>query len=103
MASKGETGHRGEEEIATQFPEIDQLLASEDFNRINKSFMTAYDALEKMSKERGGIGKSSRSQEAKKAMKAIERVMDLFRYLLRLKYEVSSGEGGGDSPPRGKK
>lgn len=83
----------------SQFPEIEKLLETEDFEPINRSFRAAYEKLDKMSKGRGGLGKASKSEGARKAMKAIERVMDLFRYLLKMKYET----GSGDSAPQGKK
>lgn len=85
--------------VATQFPEIERLLETEEFDKINKSFTAAYEALEKISKGRGGVGGSSRNQAARKGMKAIERVMDLLRELLRLKYQIK----GGESPPHIKK
>lgn len=86
-----------ETNIASQFPEIDRLLETEDFDRINKTFTAAYEELEKASKARGGLGKS---RDAKKAMKAIERVMDLLRDLLKLKYQLMEGEG---LTPQGKR
>lgn len=75
----------------TQFPEIEKLIETEDFDKINKSFTSAYEELEKVSKGKG-MGKT---QEARKAMKAIERVMDLLRDLLKLKYKMM--EGGAES------
>ena len=79
-----------------QFPEIEKLIESEDFDRINKSFTSAYEELERVSKGKGGMGKS---RDAKKAMKAIERVMDLLRELLKMKYQIQQqgpgGTGGG--------
>jgi hypothetical protein len=86
--------------ITQQFPEIDRLLETEDFNRINKEFTTIYEELEKATKGSGGLGKSSKTQEARKAMKAIERVMDLLRDLLKLKYQM---EKGGVPTPQRKK
>lgn len=78
---------------ATQFPEIERLIESEDFSHINHAFTQAYEELEKVGKGRGGMGKS---QEARKAMKAIERVMDLLRELLKVKYQMM--ETGEKSP-----
>ena len=86
-----------EAKSATQFPEIERLIETEDFDRINKNFTAAYEKLEKIAKGRGGLGKS---RDAKKAMKAIERVMDLLRELLKLKYQmIETGALG----PQGKK
>src|SRR5262245_29476245 len=75
-------------QAAKQFPEIEKLIESEDFDRINKSFTAAYEELERTSKAKGGLGKS---RDAKRAMKAIERVMDLLRELLKLKYQIQEG------------
>jgi hypothetical protein len=82
-----------QDETVAQFPEIEKLIDSEDFSKINQSLTAAYEELEKVSKARGGMGKS---RDAKKAMKAIERVMDLLRELLKVKYRLS--EGGAPTP-----
>ena len=81
---------------AAQFPEITRLLQTEQFDKVNRNFTAAYDTLEKMSKMKG-LGKSA---DAKRGMKAIERVMDLLRELLRKKYQ---GSGKGESTPQGEK
>ncbi len=70
---------------ALLFPEIEKIIQSEDFTKLNKSFTAAYEALEKISKGQG-LGKS---RDALKAMKAIERVMDLLRELLKFKYQMA--------------
>ncbi len=85
------------EEFAVHFPAIEKLLQTEDFDRINRNFTVAYEALEKVGKGKGGLGKT---REARKAMKAIERVMDLFRELLKKKYEALAAEV---APPQPKK
>lgn len=86
---------------AGQFPEIEKLVESEDFSKINQSFTSAYDELEKLSKAKGGLGKS---RDAKKAMKAIERVMDLLRELLKLKYQLADSKtAAGASGPQSKR
>ncbi len=77
-----------QEALAAQFPSIERLIETEDFDGINKSFTASYEALEKISKGSGGLG---RSREARKAMRAIERVMDLLRDLLRLKHQTVEG------------
>lgn len=81
-----------ERQVIAQFPEIERLIESEDFDRINKSFTAAYEELERQTKSAGGLGKS---RDAKKAMKALERVMDLLRELLKMKYQIQSGTTGG--------
>ncbi len=78
-----------ERQATAQFPEIERLVETEDFDRINKSFTAAYEELERLTKAKGGMGKS---RDAKKAMKAIERVMDLLRELLKVKYQIQQSE-----------
>jgi len=77
-----------ERQAIAQFPEIEKLVESEDFDRINRSFTAAYEELERVGKSSGGMGKS---RDAKKAMKALERVMDLLRELLKVKYQIQNG------------
>ncbi len=89
-----------EVKIASQFPEIERLLETEDFDKINKTLTTTYEELEKAMKGRGGIGKS---RDAKKAMRAIERVMDLLKELLKVKYQLMDAAGGGGLGPQRKK
>jgi len=90
-----------ENAVLHQFPEIEKLIESEDFDKINQSFTASYEELEKLTKAKGGFGKS---KDAKKAMKAIERVMDLLRDLLKLKYQMmEAGVLGGAPSPQGKK
>ncbi len=79
------------------FPEIERLIQTEEFETVNKGFSTIYDSLEKIAKGRGGMGKT---RDARKAMKSIERVMDLIRDLLKLKYQLNQT---GVAPPQGKK
>ena len=84
------------QESMGQFPEIEKLIESEDFTKINQSLTSVYEELEKASKTRGGMGKS---RDAKKAMKAIENVMDLLRELLKVKYRLIEG-GNPQSPSK---
>jgi len=67
------------------YPEIERLIDTEDFSEVNKQFQAAYDKLEDVAKHKRGL---KRSREAKKAMKAIELTMDLFRELLTIKYRL---------------
>jgi hypothetical protein len=61
---------------------------------VNESFGKAYEELQKVSKAKSGLGKG---KSAKKAMKAYELTMDLFKNLLKLKYQMievlEKGEG----------
>ncbi len=67
------------------YPEIERLIDTEDFAEINEKFKEAYEKLEEVSKHKRGLKKS---RDAKKAMRAIELVMDLFRELLTIKYRL---------------
>ncbi len=67
------------------YPEIERLIDTEDFSDVNKQFQDAYDKLEEIAKHKRGLKKS---REAKKAMKAIELTMELFRELLTIKYRL---------------
>ena len=67
------------------YPHVEKLIDSEDFGQINAAFKNAYEKLEKMSKEKGGLRKSG---EAKKAMKAIEKALELLKELLKMKYRL---------------
>lgn len=79
------------EAFTPRYPAIEQLVDSEDFDRLNKSYGEAYGELERISKQKG-LGKA---REAKKAMKSLERVMDLLKYLLKLKYQYMEAKSGG--------
>jgi len=80
---------QSEESFRFHYPAIEQLVDSEDFDAINQNYTQAYERLETISKQNG----MGRAREAKKAMKALERVMDLLKHLLRLKYEYLETQG----------
>lgn len=67
------------------YPAIEHLIDTEDFSEINVRFKEAYDKLEEVYKHKRGLKKS---RDAKKGMKAIELVMELFRELLTIKYKL---------------
>jgi len=67
------------------YPEIERLIETEDFTDINEIFKNAYEKLDEVAKHKRGLKKS---RDARKAMKAIELVMDLFRELLTIKYRL---------------
>lgn len=75
----------GRDEQVSGYPRIEKLLDSEDFEPLNKSFTQSYEELEKISRQKAGLNKS---KQAKKAMRAYQLVMDLFKELLRLKYDM---------------
>ncbi len=91
------TEEEAEKRVVSQFPSIEALLECEDFSKVNKNFAEVHEALEKINRSRGGLGKST---DVRKALKAIERVMDLLRELLKIKYQMNSSPG--DSHPQKK-
>jgi hypothetical protein len=87
------------EAIRPRYPAIEKLIDTEDFDLINKNYGRAYEELEKFSKQKG-LGTAS---NAKKAMKALEKVMDLLKYLLKLKYQyMAAQEKSGEESPQKK-
>jgi hypothetical protein len=85
-----------------RYPAIEKLIDSEDFDALNADFAQAYSELEKISKQKG-LGKA---RDARKAMKSLEKVMDLLKDLLKLKYQYMESQGestqDGDNNPRKK-
>lgn len=67
------------------YPHIERLIDSEDFSKVNTAFESAYHTLEKLSEDKRGLKKS---RDASKGMKAIERVTQLLRELLEIKYRM---------------
>lgn len=67
------------------YPFVEKLIDSEDFDNVNRAFKEAYENLEKIAKEKGGVKKSG---EAKKAMRALEKCSELLKELLQLKYRL---------------
>jgi hypothetical protein len=73
------------ETVASGYPRIERLIDTEEFDPINKSFAAAYGELEKVARQKAGLGKA---KLAKKAMRAYELVMDILKELLKLKYQM---------------
>ncbi len=75
------------------YPRVEQLIDTEDFTEVNEAFEVAYADL-------GGLVSKSRSikkgKDAKKAMKAMELTMDLFRDLLEIKYQLQAMQKDSD-------
>ncbi len=67
------------------YPRIERLIDTEEFDVVNKSFAASYGELEKVARQKAGLGKA---KQAKKAMKSYELVMDLLKELLKLKYQM---------------
>jgi len=74
-----------EESLTAGYPRIEKLIETEDFDAVNKSFGEAYEELAKVAKNKKGLGQG---KAAKKALKAIELTLDLFKELLKLKYQM---------------
>ncbi|QQR79673.1 MAG: hypothetical protein IPJ69_09995 [Deltaproteobacteria bacterium] len=88
-----------QESFFLQFPEIEKILKKpqEDFQ---KHFGNLHESLEKLSRTASGMNKK---KETRKAMKAVERTMDLFRDLFRMKSDFDNNEKGGVSKPHAQK
>lgn len=71
--------------VTAGYPSIESLIDSENFDPVNAVFEKAYGELAENSKLRKGLRKS---REAKKAMKAVELTMSLFKELLEIKYKI---------------
>ena len=71
--------------VTSGYPRIERLIDTEEFDPINKSFATAYGELEKVARQKAGLGKA---KLAKKAMRSYELVMDILKELLKLKYQM---------------
>ncbi|PIR17501.1 MAG: hypothetical protein COX62_03590 [Deltaproteobacteria bacterium CG_4_10_14_0_2_um_filter_43_8] len=71
--------------VSAGYPGIEQLIDSEDFTNVNEVFEKAYNELSDQSRIKRGL---KRSREAKKAMRAIELTMSLFKELLEIKYRI---------------
>jgi len=69
------------------YTRVEQLIETEDFAEVNEAFEVAYAELGSL------VGKSrsiKKGKDAKKAMKAMELTMDLFRELLEIKYQLQA-------------
>ena len=74
-----------EEPLTAGYPRIEKLIETEDFDAVNKSFAVSFEELQKIAKQKSGLGKG---KAAKKAMRSYELTMDLFKELLKLKYQM---------------
>lgn len=83
-----------EEALTSGYPRIEKLVETEDFDAVNKSFAVAFEELQKIAKQKSGLGKG---KSAKKAMRAYELATELFKELLKIKYQMLDAikkEGG---------
>lgn len=69
----------------TGYPAVERLIDTEDFEGINAAFEQAYVELDEIARTKRSIKKQ---KDARKAMKALELTMDLFRELLAIKYRL---------------
>ncbi len=67
------------------YPAVERLIDTEQFDEINAAFEGAYAELQEGIKRKRGL---KTQKEAKKAMKALELTLDLFRELLAIKYRL---------------
>src|SRR3989338_9190891 len=67
------------------YPRVEKLIESEDFKEGNRVFEATYKELDRQGKAKKGL---KTGREAAKAQKAIERVTQLFRELLEVKYRL---------------
>lgn len=73
--------------VSAGYPAVEDLIDSEDFDQLNKTFERVYATLDGVARTKGGLKKKT---EARKAMQAIEVVMDLLRELLAIKYKLQA-------------
>ncbi len=78
-----------EEALTAGYPRIEKLIETEKFEEVNASFGKAYEELQQIAKSKSGLGKG---KSAKKALKAYDLTMDLFKMLLKLKYQMIEAE-----------
>ena len=74
-----------EEALTAGYPRIEKLIETEQFDEVNASFGKAYEELQQIAISKSGLGKG---KAAKKALKAYELTLDLFKELLKLKYQM---------------
>lgn len=71
--------------VSAGYPAIEKLIDSEDFSKVNAAFERTYNDLSSEAKVKRGLKKS---RDAKKAMRAIELTINLFKELLEIKYRI---------------
>lgn len=76
------------------YPTVEKLIDTEDFDAINLAFEDAYAELHDISKRKKGL---RTKRDVKRAMRALELTLELFRELLAIKYrlqeEFAKGKG----------
>lgn len=79
------------EKLSAGYPAVEELIDNEQFDPINKAFGDAYARLDEIVKKKTGM---RAVKEAKTAQKAIDTVMELFKGLLAVKYELLRQQEG---------
>ena len=67
------------------YPMVEKLIDTEEFDEINEAFEAAYAELYDISKKKKGF---KTQRDAKRAMRALELSLELFRELLAIKYRL---------------
>lgn len=68
------------------YPLIQNLIETENFEKVNKSMSEAYDTLERQLKQKtGGLKKQ---KAIRQALKSFDLTIDLIRELLKTKYDM---------------
>lgn len=78
------------EQLTAGYPAVEDLIETEQFDAVNKAFGDAYTQLDEIIKKKKGLKAVA---EAKVAQKAIDTVMELFKGLLAVKYELQRQQG----------
>lgn len=78
------------EKLTAGYPAVEDLIETEQFDAVNKAFGDAYTQLDEIIKKKKGLKAVA---EAKVAQKAIDTVMELFKGLLAVKYELQRQQG----------
>jgi hypothetical protein len=87
----------GKKVVSAGYPAVERLIDTEDFTEINEAFGKAYEELEEIARKKRGLKKG---RDAKKAARAIENVMALFKELLEIKYKIQEMVGEASSKGR---
>ncbi len=67
------------------YPVVERLIDTEDFNSINGAFERGYGELYELSRRKRSF---KTQKDVKRAMRALELTLELFRELLAIKYRL---------------
>lgn len=72
-----------------QFPALERLMETEEFDDLNRTFIEAYDVLEKISLAKPSARMDvEKKKSARKIMRALELTMNLLRDFLQVKDDL---------------